>query len=118
MESNGALVSFWGTFDYKTCIDANMELYGDSSFEGLTYVVWDLSNISEQKMTKEEAALVAMHDKLASSRLPKLKMAILARDERTRHIWETYIACCQNRQLDWAFLNTDNLEEIRSWIAT
>ncbi|MDM8524038.1 hypothetical protein QUF80_11780 [Desulfococcaceae bacterium HSG8] len=114
-EEKGVIVRFSGIYSFKEDSDANIEMYSDSRFENLNYIIWDMSGISELNMTEEEAGLTSMQDRLASSRLPHVKMALLAQDKPTRKICEHYIAKCRNDKLGWEFLISDSMESIRSW---
>lgn len=117
-ESEGVLVRFSETYSYEEDSNANMEIYSASQFENLKYIIWDLSGISELKMTDEEAVTTSMQDRLASSRLPHVKVALLAQDKPTLKICENYIARCRNYQMDWEFMVFDNMESIRRWVAS
>lgn len=117
-EKDGVLVKFNGVFSYNENMDANIELYSDSKFENLKYIVWDLSEVSEFDITKEEAEIASMHDKLASSRLPKMKMAILVVDKQLRRLADNYVATSRNNIKGWTFLVSDNIESIRTWVTS
>lgn len=115
-EQNGVVVRFWGIFDYKENADATLEIYSASQFENLKFAIWDFSDVSEFRMTGEEAGLVASYDQIASSRLQYLKMALLTQDKRIRRICEKYIVRFQGRQTDWEFMVSDSMESIRTWV--
>ena len=116
-EVNGVLVRFLGTFNFKENNNATIEILDAPQFESRKYIIWDLSGISEQNMTEEEAALAAMHDKIISSRLPQVKMALLAHTKHTRRICDQYIARCRSSQMLWDFMVSDSMENIRTWVA-
>jgi len=117
-EKEGVLVKFNGTFDYKENMNANIELYSNSKFKNLKYIIWDLSKVSEVSMTEEEAYIAAMHDKLASLRLPQVKMALLAVDKRLKELCYQYVAHSQNIIKEWTFMVSDNIESIRTWVTS
>ncbi len=117
-EKNGVLVRFSGTFDYNENANATIEIYSAPKFEDVKYAIWDLSGISELNMTKDEAVLAAMHDQFASSRLPHIKMALLAQDEPTRQICEAYVARCQSSRMGWEFMVSGSIESIRTWVVS
>lgn len=109
---------FWGTYDHEVCTNANLEIYNDPQFEGLNYSIWDLSGISELNMPEYETVLPALQDKLASMRLPKLKITLLIKDEPTRRLCQEYVACCQSRGMGWKFMVSDSMENIRTCLAS
>ncbi len=113
-EEEGVLVRFSGIYSFEEDTNANIEIYSNSQFENINYIIWDLSGISELSMTEDEAYLTSMQDRLASSRLPHVKMALLAQDKPTRKICERYITKCQNDKSSWKFLISDNMESIRN----
>lgn len=117
-EMNGVLVRFLGTFNHKENNNATIEILNAPQVEGLKYIIWDLSDISTQKMTEDEAALAAMQDQLASFRLPHIKMALLAQDEQSHRICNRYITSYHSRLTGWDFMVSDNMESIRTWIAS
>ena len=116
--TNGILVQFWGSYDHKVSTRANIEIYSDSRFKGLKYAIWDLSGISELRITVDEAVIPAMQDKLASERLPNLKLAMIVQDEPARKICNSYVAHCQNSGMEWEFMVADSMECIRAWGAS
>jgi hypothetical protein len=116
-EENGVVVRFWGTYTFEVNNDADLEVYSAPQLEGLKYVIWDLTDISEMSMTEDEAVLPATHNKLASSRLLHVKVAMIATDQQTRRVCEAYVAGCRNRGVGWDFMVSDSMETIRKWIA-
>ena len=115
-ESKGVLVRFSGYYSFEEDSNANMEICSAPQFENLKYIIWDLSSISELQMTGEEAVVTSMQDRLAASRLPHVKVALLAQDKPTRKICDHYIARCRNYQMSWEFMVFDSMENIRSWV--
>jgi hypothetical protein len=85
-EMNIVIVRFLGTFNLKEKNNATIAILDVPQFESVKYIIWDLSGISEQNMTEDEAVLAFIQDKLISSRLTKAKMALLAQDEHVRRI--------------------------------
>ncbi len=67
-------------------------------------------------MTKEEVTLAAMHDHVASSRLSCIKMALIAKDVKTRQICDHYTITYQSRLTGWDFMVSDNMKDIKTWI--
>ena len=92
---------FWDSFDHQENSNATIELVGDPQFEGLNYIIWDLSDIAELNMTREEIVVTATYDQLISSRLPQVKLALFAQDEQALNVCKQYIACYQTRQTGW-----------------
>jgi hypothetical protein len=117
-EKNGVLMRFLGIFNLKENNNATIEILDAPQFESVKYIIWDLSGISEQNMTEDEAVLVSMQDKLISSRLPKVKMALFAQDEHVRRICDKYVAGCHSRLTGWDFMVSDSMEKIRTWFAS
>ncbi len=117
-EKKGVLVRFNGIFSYKENMNANIELYSDSKFENLKYIIWDLSKISEVNINEEEAKITGMQDKLTASKLPEVKMAIVALDKRVKNLCHEYVAYSQNINKGWTFMVSDNLESIRTWVSS
>jgi len=69
-------------------------------------------------MTEEEATLAAIQDKLISSRLPQVKMALLAQDKHSRRLCDQYVASYNSRVTGWDFMVSDSMENIRTWVAS
>ena len=117
-EKNGVLVRFWGTFNFKENNNATIAILENHRFENLKYIIWDLSDIFVQDMTRAEASLAAMHDLLIASRLPHVKMALLAKDKRTLRICDQYVIRCSRAIKGWEFRVSDSMANIRTWIVS
>ncbi len=117
-EENGAVVKFTGIFDFEVNKNANCEIYDDPRCDSINYAIWDASGISESLMTESEISILAMQDHAGSSRLPSLKLALLAKDKRTRRLFEYYAINYHSRLTHWNFMVSDSMEKLRSWIAS
>ena len=115
-EKDGVLVRFGGVLDYNTNTNATNEILDAPQFESLKYIIWDLSDITEQNVTEGEATLIAMQDKLISVRLPKIKMALLAQKQHVQNMCYEYVAKCANYKTDWEFMVSESTEKIRTWV--
>ncbi len=115
-ENNGVLVRFSGTYDYMTNSDATLEVLNDVRFEDINYAIWDLSAVSLQKLTDADIDLAASYDQIISSRVPRMKMALLAQSNATRRMAYQYVASYHARHTGWDFKVSDSMEEIRSWV--
>lgn len=115
-EKNGVLVRFLGIYDFKTNADASLEFLNDARCENINYAIWDFSTVFEQKMSDEEVDLTASHDQLISSRLPPIKMALLAQSNDTHKLANRYVASYGASHTGWDFKVFDTMEEIRSWV--
>jgi hypothetical protein len=116
-EENGVVVKFRGTFTFEVNNDASLELLNSNQLEGLKYIIWDLSDISKMGMTIDDAVLAAMQDQLVSSRLPHVKMALIATDQSTRNVCYEYVTGCRNRKVGWSFKISHSMDRVRTWIA-
>ncbi len=117
-ETNGVVVRFLEAFNLKENNNATVELLNSPQFEDLKYIIWDLSDVSEQNMTEEEAALASIQDKLISTRLPQVKMALLAQNEHTSRVCNQYLASCSIGLRGWDFMISGSMEDIRNWVAS
>jgi hypothetical protein len=116
-EANGVHVRFQRIFNLKNNNSATIELLNDSRFEGLKYIIWDLSDISELDITETEASMLSIEDKLITSRLPKVKMALFAPDKQVCSICFQYVASSLHQEkIKWDFWVSDSMENIRAWI--
>ena len=106
---------FSGTYDYMTNSDATLEVLNDVRFEDSNYAIWDLSAVSLQKLTDADIDLAASYDELISSRVPRIKMALLAQSNATRTMANYYVASYHARHTGWDFKVSDSMKEIRSW---
>ena len=117
-EENGVVVQFSGKFDFEVNKNANCEVYDDPRCDSIDYAIWDASGISESLMTESEISILSMQDHVGSLRLPSLKLALLAKDERTRRLFEFYTINYHSRLTHWNFMVSDSMEKARSWIAS
>ncbi len=115
---NGVEVQFSGIFDFEVNKNANLEIYEDPRCETITYAIWDASGISVASATEAEFSLFAMQDQIGSSRLPSLKLAMLAKDTETRRLFRFYANNYNTRLTGWNIKVFDSMDKLRSWIAS
>jgi len=117
-EENGVVIQFSGIFDFEVNKNANCEVWEDPRCDSINYAIWDASGVSEALMTEIDFNTLAMQDHVGSSRLPSLKLALLARDKQTRHLFEYYASNYYSRLNGWNFMVSDSMDKLRSWIAS
>lgn len=59
-----------------------------------------------------------MQDQIGSSRLPSLKLAMLAKDTETRRLFKFYVNNYNTRLTGWNIKVFDSMDKLRSWIAS
>ncbi len=117
-EEHGVVVQFTGRFDFEVNKNANCKVWEDSRCESLKYAIWDATGISESVMSKNDFNILAMQDHIGSSRLPKLKMALVAQGKDLRRLFEYYTNNYHSRLTGWDFMVSDSMENIRNWITS
>lgn len=115
---NGVEVRFSGIFDFEVNKNANIEIYENPRCETIKYAIWDASGISMALTTEAEFSVLAMQDHLGTSRLPSLKLAMLAKDTETRRLFEFYAKYHHSQSTGWDIKVFNNMEKLRSWIAS
>ena len=117
-EQNGVVVNFTGVFDLEVCKAANDALYTNPKTDALEYVVWDLSRVEKLDFSEQYAKIPAIRDRLATHRLPRIKMGFVVSDEPMAHLCMQYIIDSSVYGSSWEFNVSDNLEGIREWISS
>lgn len=115
-EENGVYVKFSGDFDFKTSVSANSEILDDPRGNGIRYAIWDTTDIASVSLTEDEARLIASRDQVTSTRLLRIKVAIVARDHVMAHLSELYCASYRSTGTGWDFKISDSLDSLRVWV--
>jgi hypothetical protein len=114
----GVIATFSGVFSAMENSRANTEVYSDIRSDTLQYQIWDLSSISDIKMTESQVDIPAFVDKMASHRLPNIKMALVTRDEKTKKLCNKYIYTSVTSGSPWQFQIFNSLEEAKKWVSS
>ena len=117
-EENGVVVQFTGIFDFETNVNANCQVWEDPRCTGIRYAIWNASEISESRMTENDFSTLAMQDNIGSLRIPALKMALIAKDKKTRRLFDFYTINYHARLTGWTFMVSDKMETIRNWLSS
>lgn len=114
----GVIATFSGVFSAMENSRANTEVYSDIRSDDLQYQIWDLLNISDIEMTELQVDVPAFIDKIASIRLPNIKMALVAVDEKTIKLCNKYIHISVTGGSPWQFQIFNSLEEAKKWVSS
>ncbi len=114
-EKHGVIASFSGSLTFQENESANTEIYNDPRIDDLRYVIWDLSDISEQLVTESEAKTIAKFDNVVGSQLKHMKLGFVTVDDAARLFLGQYSVQAINCGIPWEFQNFDTLEKAKSW---
>jgi hypothetical protein len=117
-EQNGVVINLSSELSLKVINSADTEFYNNPKSEIAKYVIYDLSLIETIDFDVQFMRFISIRDKLASLRMPNIKMGFVVRDEKTAHLCQEYINYSLAGGSPWEFNVSESIETIREWIAS
>ncbi len=115
-KKDGINLRFTGKFDFQAIDSANREVYGDSRVDNIKYVIWDAININQALVSEEQLDLASEDDKVGTSYLPNLKLALVGTDPNLRKIFEYYVNRSMQIESTWQFKIFNRLIDAENWV--
>ncbi|MGE4299309.1 MAG: hypothetical protein AB7E47_14930 [Desulfovibrionaceae bacterium] len=113
-EPNGVVWTFHGVLTGVETRQANLDIYGDSRFDGLRYQIVDLLHVERFAVTSDALDESAALDEVASFTNPRLVVAVVAAEEEAISIAEMYQSAM--KASCWEVQIFPSMGEARDWI--
>jgi hypothetical protein len=113
--SSGTIVHFRGTVYIDEINAVKSSLYDNSNFQSHQYSIFDYTE-AHMCINSEEMNFPAATDKGASRYLPNFLMAMVAKEQKTIEICNTYIEVSKQLNSPWTFGLFENLNDAKSWV--
>ena len=111
---NGVWWTYSGIVTSKEALQSNLEIYGDSRFDRLTYQIADFSGAEALELTEGEVKKIAYLDRAAALSNPKIKVAIVAHLDLIKEMAQMYANYSETSPWQTKIFNT--LQEARQWL--
>lgn len=82
----------------------------------MSFAVWDLSEVSDYKLTAQEISVISYNSLLISKRVKLKKLAIIAAEDRLRDVSKLYAVQCATEDISWEIQVFENMAQADSWI--
>lgn len=102
-----------GYIDFEELNNANNFIIGHKNFDLMKFQLWDLSNVSNFDITKQEMKIIGTLDKKAGIWNKYIKVALIITDEHTNGICLEYIE--QMKDSEWKIKIFENFEDAENW---
>jgi len=112
-EAGGLYRKFTGEISAPEIIKLKLALNADVRFRDIKYIINDFSEISEHSLMVEHAEALSRMNEVMSNTKHKLKIALVATDERLLYFAESYCAFMKNKVFECALFH--NVEDARKW---
>ncbi len=117
-KKKGLYLKFTGKFDFQAIDSANREVYGDARVDNIKYLIWDAMDIDQAVVSEEQLDLASEDDKVGTSYLPNLKLALVGTDPELKKIFEYYVNRSMQVNSTWHFEIFDRLADAENWVTS
>ena len=114
-EEKGLYCKFYGRVTGAELIQCNKDIYGDERFDEIRFQLFDMLAIIKLDIGPKDVRIVAACDNAAALTNPKVKCALVAKDENAHILSRLY----QNGIKDspWEGRSFKNISDAREWLS-
>jgi hypothetical protein len=110
---NNAIISLKGHVDFKDIDTADGMLYGDSRYEKMEFQIFDMTDVENFNISKQDMQVIGVMDKNSSLWNKKMKVALVAKNESIVKLIEVYIEVM--KATEWHIKIFPELDEALKW---
>ena len=114
----GSIVDCSGSFNIQDIHEANGVLHGHARFDEHTYQIWNLVNADLSQITEDEMNEPATTDLAAEISVPKMKVALVVRDDYAVKLCEVYRKKIRELGSKWKCQLFDSMDDAQEWVVS
>ncbi|MCG8527086.1 MAG: hypothetical protein MI748_11935 [Opitutales bacterium] len=114
-EKKGVRWKFFGKVTSKETLASNMEIYGNSKFDGIRYQIADFSDVTDFEFSSEDMKKIAYFDQAASKSNPRVKVALIAPTPKSKELLTQYAEYSGASASPWETRIFDSIREAEAW---
>ncbi len=112
--ANTVIWTYTGRLTGEELLQSNMEIYGDERFDNLRYQIVDLRAVEAFVVDDHHMRKIAHLDRAAAYTNPKIRVAVVTRDQTGESMTDTYIA--QSPESHWPTQTFYDFDEAARWV--
>ncbi len=116
LKEKGTIVECSGTLSIQEINEANGLLHGHARFDEHTYQIWNYENADLSQITEDEMVEPAATDWAATISVPKMKVALVVRDDHAVKLCEHYIERSKEYTSKWECQLFDSMDDALEWV--
>jgi len=114
-KNRGVIWKFYGTLTEKDAIQANLDIYGDTRFDGLCYYIVDILSVDNFDITSEDLDVASFLDCAATITNPRVFVAIVAENNEAVRVAELYKLGMESSK--WKVQIFDSMDDAQRWLS-
>ena len=115
-EKNGTVLNFRGKLSIQEINQANWTLHSDARIDHHKYSIWFLLEADLSSITKTDILNAAAMNRVASTYLHSMKVALIAQEIHAVEICNYYIESTKKDDSTWEFGLFDSIESAIEWV--
>ncbi len=112
----GSIVECSGSLSIKDIHEVNGVLHGHARFDEHTYQIWNLVNADMSQITEDDMHEPAATDRVAEISVPKMKVALVVRDDYAVKLCEFYRKQIEEQGSKWKCCLFDSMDDAQEWV--
>ncbi len=114
-ENKGIRWKFHGVVTSAESAESNLAIYSDPRFDTIRYQIADFSGATDVSFLEKDMKKIAYLDQAAGRSNPRIKVALVASDQKIRSLLEAYIKHSQGSP--WETRLFDAVEFAEQWLS-